>query len=120
MEVSNSGKVQRVSHRHAPEVSKQTGFPSAATHYMETPVDLNQELTHTKEATFYVRVSGDLWKHYQISDGDVLIVDRSLHPKSHRLVLAVEDGEFIVKRVGDLNSTCILWGVITYVIHKVL
>lgn len=120
MEVSHSGKIQRVSHRHTPEVSKQTGFPSAATHYMEAPIDLNQELTHTKEATFYVRVSGNHWKQYQIYEDDVLIIDRSLYPKPSSLILVVAAGEFLIKRVDTVNEPYTLWGVITYVIHKVL
>lgn len=118
MEAHKSGKIQRVSHRHAPEVSKQTGFPSAATHYMEAPIDLNQELTHNQDATFYVRVVGDAWKQFQIYAGDVLIIDRSLQPVSNSLVLAVEEGAFAIKRGGDAANSWILWGLITYIIHR--
>jgi peptidase S24-like protein len=38
-------------------------------------------------------------------DGDILVVDRSLEPKHHDIVIAVLDGELTVKRLycqGDL------------------
>lgn len=119
MEVSNSGKIKKVENRHAPEVSKQTGFPSAATHYMETPIDLHKELTITKDATFYVRISSDTWSHFNILKNDVLIVDRSLHPHFNELALVVQEGEFTVLRIpfNKQEEEFVLWGVITYIIH---
>ena len=75
-----------------------------------------------------------------IHSGDILIVDRSLQPEHHNIVLAVIDGEFTVKRLavndGSLylspendNFTPIkiteemdflVWGVITHIIHKAI
>lgn len=47
METLHSGKIKRMSNRHAAEVSKQTGFPSPATHYLDPSIDLNKVLTTT-------------------------------------------------------------------------
>ena len=121
MEIGASGKVKATKDRHEAEVSKQTGFPSAATHYMEAPIDLNEELSIHKDATFYVRVRGDAWEEFSILDKDVLIIDRSLLPSFDNLALVVQDGEFKVIRIpfDRTLETFVLWGVITYIIHCV-
>ena len=119
MKTISSGKIQRVAQRHAPEVSKQTGFPSAATHYMEASIDLNKELIHNKDATFFVRIEGNEWVKLGIKNGDVLIIDRSIRPRRNLLVLIVEEGVFTIQRMPDFkeNEICV-WGVITYVINR--
>jgi DNA polymerase V len=119
MEISASGKVNITTDRHQAEVSKQTGFPSAATHYMEAPIDLNEELSIHKDATFYIRVKGNTWKDFTILDKDVLIIDRSLTPGFEDLALVVQEGSFKVIRVpfDKEQESCVLWGVITYIIH---
>lgn len=74
-----------------------------------------------------------------IHDGDLLIVDRSAPVADKKIVIGVINGEFTVKRIrkkgtqlflependaykpieitGDMDFT--IWGVVTYVIHKV-
>ncbi len=118
MDSPTYGKIQQTSDRHAPEVSKQTGFPSAATHYMEMPIDLHKELAIHKDATFYIRVDGDQWKQHRIFHNDVLIVDRSLQSRFGDLGLVVQDGEFKAMRIGfGEEEEYVLWGIITYIIH---
>lgn len=121
MEIEVSGKVNVSKNRHQAEVSKQTGFPSAATHYMEASIDLNEELSIHKDATFYVRVKGDTWNGFSILDKDVLIIDRSLQPNFNDLALVVQDGGFKILRIpfDKAQETFVLWGVITYIIHCV-
>lgn len=121
MEISASGQIKTTTDRHQAAVSKQTGFPSAATHYLEAPIDLNEELSIHKDATFYIRVKGNSWKDFAILDNDVLIIDRSLTPGFRGLALVVEEGSFNVLRIPfDKNQEpCVLWGVITYIIHDV-
>lgn len=119
MEIFASGKLNKVKNRHAPEVSKQTGFPSPATHYAEPSIDLHKELISNRDATFFVRIDGDELSHHNIFDKDVLLIDRSLQPKKEDLVLMVIDGEFKVIRFPEhpLDNKCILWGLISYIIH---
>jgi DNA polymerase V len=74
-----------------------------------------------------------------IQSGDVILIDRSLTPQKGNIVLAVLDGEFTVKRVDVQDdklflipenprlqpievgeeSNFLVWGVVTFVIHKV-
>ena len=44
------------------EQSVKAGFPSPAQDYMEGEIDLNDILVRHREATFYVRISGDSMK----------------------------------------------------------
>lgn len=122
MEMKQTAKLKKVKKRHTAEVSKQTGFPSAATHYAEPSIDLHNELVTNQDATFFVRVSGNELEYFQIYNEDVLIVDRSLPPANKSLAIVVQEGEFLVKEIQlqKLTSEYELWGIITYIIHKTI
>ncbi|MDT8334958.1 MAG: translesion error-prone DNA polymerase V autoproteolytic subunit [Desulfurivibrionaceae bacterium] len=114
------------------------GFPSPAEDYTEQHLDLNELLIRRPSATFFVRVNGDSMTGVGINHGDILIVDRSLEPAGGKIIIAVIDGEFTVKRlVGSGTSrrlvaenpayppielsgasSCEIWGVVTGSIHQ--
>ncbi|MCX7879442.1 MAG: translesion error-prone DNA polymerase V autoproteolytic subunit [Ignavibacteria bacterium] len=116
------------------------GFPSPADEYLEPKLDLNQYLIKHPTATFFVRVKGNSMIGAGICDGDILIVDRAIEPKSGDIAVCVIDGEFTVKRLQIENDELYLapengsfdlikvsefqdfkvWGVVTYVIHKTM
>ena len=75
------------------------GFPSPADDDLEAMLDLNAHLVQHPAATFFVRVKGDSMTGAGIQDGDLLVVDRALEPKSGAIVVAVVDGELTVKRL---------------------
>ncbi|HDT12307.1 MAG TPA: translesion error-prone DNA polymerase V autoproteolytic subunit [Candidatus Marinimicrobia bacterium] len=120
------------------ESAVEAGFPSPADDYIELKLDLNKHLIQNPSATFYVRVRGHSMVNAGISDGDMLIVDRSLEPKDGDVAVCVLNGEFTVKRIHVRGSSLFLlpenpeypplsidkdddfriWGVVSYVIHK--
>ena len=122
MEYLQAGKIKKQVPNHKASVSKQTGFPSPATHYLEPSIDLNKELIRHKDATFYVRVSGDGWADFSMLHKDVLIIDKALTPKAGNLVLIVQQGAFKVIRFPATSGSTsfIVWGTITYIIHYTL
>ena len=73
------------------------GFPSPAEQYLEPPLDLNELLVKRPAATYFVRVQGDSMIGAGISDGDLLVVDRSLRPADGDVIIASVDGDFTVK-----------------------
>jgi len=73
------------------------GFPSPAEQYQEPPLDLNELLVKRPAATYFVRVEGDSMVGAGISDGDLLVVDRSLRPADGDVIIASVDGDFTVK-----------------------
>ena len=79
------------------------GFPSPAEQYLEPPLDLNELLVKRPAATYFVRVEGDSMVGAGISDGDLLVVDRSLRPADGDVIIASVDGDFTVKtlRLGN-------------------
>ncbi len=79
--------------------AKATGFTAAADDYMERGIDLNEQLIRNKPATFFMRVSGNSMINVGIFDGDILIVDRSLKPQNGKIVIAVIDGEMLIRRL---------------------
>ena len=74
------------------------GFPSPADDFADGALDLNDLIKHPS-ATFIVRVSGDSMTGAGIFDGDLLVVDRSIKSKSGQIVVAVADGDMLVKRL---------------------
>ena len=115
------------------------GFPSPATDYIEDDIDLNAHLITNAPATFIIRVQGKSMTNVGIYDGDLLIVDKSLNPKNFSTVIANVNEELVVKTLvknkndnyltsGSKNTSdkinltdnpeIIIWGVVTYVIHK--
>lgn len=76
----------------------QAGFPSPADDYLDNPLDFNELLIAHPAATFAVRVAGDSMVQAGIFAGDIAVVDRAEDAKDGRVVLAVVDGEFTIKR----------------------
>src|ERR1035441_4119751 len=76
------------------------GFPSPADDYLDKKLDLNEHLIKHPASTFFVKVKGDSMVGAGINSGDMLIVDRSLEPKDKRIVIAVVNGDFTVKRIS--------------------
>lgn len=115
------------------------GFPSPADDYVEGRLDLNQLLIQNKTATFFLRVKGDSMIGAGIHDGDIIVVDRSVEPVDHSVVVAVVDGELTIKRLVWSNGIAELhpenpkyapirfkegqeltiWGVVTSSVHSV-
>ena len=75
------------------------GFPSPADDHLEKPLDLNEHLVRHPAATYFVRVEGDSMDGAGIRNGDILVVDRALEPRSGSIVVAVVNGELTVKRL---------------------
>ena len=77
-------------------INAAAGFPSPAENYIEERLDLNKYLIKNKESSFFVRVSGDSMINVGIFDNDILIVDRSLTPTKHSIVLVSIDVELVI------------------------
>ncbi len=116
-----------------------TGFGAAADDYRERGIDLNEQLIGNKPATFFMRVSSNAMQAAGIFMNDVVIVDRSIKAASGKVVIAVLNGDMIIRRLEKTNKNTRLltdgntlapiaidplcedfsiWGVVTYVIHS--
>jgi DNA polymerase V len=73
------------------------GFPSPADDYVEGRLSLDEHLIANKDATFFVRARGKSMEGAGIQDGNILVVDKSITPKSGSIVVAFVDGEYTVK-----------------------
>ncbi len=116
------------------------GFPSPAQDYIDIKIDLNKELIDNPSSTFYARVKGNSMIDAGISNGDILVIDKSLEPHDGDTAVCFIDGEFTLKyirieadavylipanpafqpiKVTEENNFCI-WGIVTFSIksHK--
>lgn len=114
----------------------QSRFPSPAQDYEQAELDLNKRLVRNPPATFFFTVSGDSMIGAGIFEGSTLVVDRSIKAKSSSIVVAMVEGELMVKRLYKRGAVVkllsdnpayapitltegqelIIWGVVTYVI----
>lgn len=115
------------------------GFPSPAADYLEQALDFNELLVRNESSTYALRAQGDSMTGAGIQPGDILVVDRSLNAVSGSIVIASVYEEFTVKRleIKDGNYFLVpenpgypvlriteemdftLWGVVTFVIHRI-
>lgn len=114
------------------------GFPSPADDFKEIRISLDRELIKNSESTFYARVNGNSMINAGISDGDMIIIDRSLMAENNKIAVCFLDGEFTVKRIVkrakklflkpensnykeikiEKENNLIIWGIVTYVIKS--
>ncbi|KQW70068.1 repressor [Methylibium sp. Root1272] len=77
--------------------SVQAGFASPAEDHAAKRIDVLEHLVKHPQATFQMKVRGESMRDAGIADGDMLIVDRAIPPRSGHVVVAVVDSEFTVK-----------------------
>lgn len=115
------------------------GFPSPALDFVDLTIDLNKHLIKHPSATFYGRVKGQSLKNAGITEGDLLVIDRSLEPSNGKIAVCYIDGEFTAKRIKKTKNelwltpenddykpikikeedNLIIWGIVTHVIKSV-
>ncbi len=123
--------------QHNVATANASGFGAATDDYAERGIDLNEQLIKNKPASFFMRVSGSSMINAGIFNGDIVIVDRSVKPANNKIVIAVIDGEMLIRRyektINKLRlvpetpklspievsefSDCIIWGVVVCVIR---
>jgi len=116
----------------------QAGFPSPANDFIDKKLDLNSLVIKNESATFFVKVDGTSMEDANIFKDDILVVDRSINPSNGKIIIAILNGEFLVKRLKIIKNKFYLfaenpkfnpieiskeedfeiWGVVTYIIHK--
>lgn len=125
--------------QHNVATANASGFGAATDDYAERGIDLNEQLIKNKPASFFMRVSGSSMINAGIYNGDIVIVDRSVKPTNNKIVIAVIDGEMLIRRyektINKLRlvpetpklspievsefSDCVIWGVVVCVIRNV-
>ncbi len=106
--------------------------------YIEQKLDLKEYLIEHPNSTFFVRVKGESMINEGIYDEDLLVVDKGIEPAIGQIVIAEINGEFTVKKIDMIKGSLYLvaandkfdpilineetefmvWGVVTYCIHK--
>ena len=99
---------------------------------------MNKYIIKHPAATYFALVNG-VSMDTDLSEGDLLVVDRSLDPQDGKIAVCFVDGEFTVKKIRIEKDRCLLvpsnpdypvievnkdndftiWGIVTYVIKKV-
>ncbi len=112
------------------------GFPSPADDHLEGQLDIQALLVRRPAATFFCTAQGQSMRGAGISDGDLLVVDRSITPTDGDVVVANIEGGLTVKRLQKAGQSwglapanpdypilpvnpddCVLiWGVVTFAI----
>ncbi|MEP6711302.1 MAG: translesion error-prone DNA polymerase V autoproteolytic subunit [Ferruginibacter sp.] len=125
--------------QHDVPTANATGFGAAADDYMERGIDLNEQLIRNKPATFFMKVSGNSMIDAGIFDGDIVIVDKSIKPVNGKIVIAVIDGDMLIRRYQKTMNKLLLipetsklatidvsefsdfkvWGVVVHLIRNV-
>ena len=124
--------------QHEVKAANANGFGAAADDYMERGIDLNEQLILNKPATFFLKMNSEAMIEDGIFSGDVLIVDRSVKADNNKIMVAILDGELLVRRLQKTQNSILLtcankklgniqlpsfndrvnvWGVVTCVIH---
>ncbi|MCO6026435.1 translesion error-prone DNA polymerase V autoproteolytic subunit [Prevotella cerevisiae] len=135
-----SAAESRLTLEYAPGIK--AGFPSPAESYEMESLDFNRDMIHHPDTTFYGRVRGDSMIQAGISDGDLLVIDRSLEPRNGDVVVAFYDHKYTVKffdnthynegyielrpanpeypvfRVTAADDDFMVWGVVQYTIKN--
>lgn len=112
------------------------GAPAPIDGYMCNRLDLNRHLIRNPSSTFFVQVTGESMIDAGIKENDLLVVDKNVQATNNKIVIAVVNNEFTVKRLKIIDNEYFLipenknylpikleegsyiWGVVTSVIQQ--
>jgi DNA polymerase V len=80
------------------------GFPSPAEDFTELSISLDSTLIKNPSATFMAYAEGESMIGMGIHHGDIVIVDRSLTPCDGDIIVAVLEGEFLIKQFSKTKT----------------
>ena len=112
------------------------GFPSPGEDWIEQELDVASLLVPHPTSTYFAQVSGHSMQGAGIGDGDLLVIDKALDPKPGSIIIAVLDGQYVVRQFDMRHETILLlaahpayppipitsetrfavWGVVTFVL----
>ena len=95
--------------------TKTTGFSSPAENYVGKRLNPSELLIKNPYSTFFLRASGN---KFDISDNDVLVVDRRLTPDVEKLVIIENNGRLEIEKFNK-NANRKIWGVVTFIIKQI-
>lgn len=98
-------RIDRKHHLHTMEYipilsEKSREYPSFVQDYIVGSIDLNRVLIKNSPTTFITVANGDSMIKNCISNGDLLIIDKSLDPYNGCIAACYVDGEFTLKKVS--------------------
>ncbi len=114
------------------------GAPAQIQNFIDETLDLNKTLIAHPRTTFLAKARGSSMQDAGISDGDILVVDKAIEPNNNNIAVCTINGEVTVKRLNKIDdklflipankafkpieinehANFIIWGVVTYIIHK--
>lgn len=112
------------------------GFPSPAADYEEQTLSIDELVDLRTPHVYLARVDGDSMTGAGVYDGDVLVINRALEPRSGDVVVAYVDGGMTVKRLQvtpagvwlqpespgyrpiPVTESLHVWGVATHNLHR--
>lgn len=119
-------------------ISAACGFPSPADEYLEDRIDIADHLVKNTTSTFFAWARGKSMTDAFISDGALLIVDKSLPYRKSSKFLVYYDGGYTVKYIRKDGEKAflvpaskehkeievqegipfVIWGTVTYSINS--
>lgn len=120
--------------------SEYTGFSAAGTDFRQKRLSLDELIIKNPAATYFLEVEEQIsfGQEHIVHAQDILVVDRSAAIKDGSLVVAVADGEMVLRRARnfrgrlfvpshcpDADPDCAqetdiqVWGKVIYVLHPV-
>jgi repressor LexA len=73
------------------------GFPSPAEEELVDTISLDEYLLNNPTSSYLLKVSGDSMQDAGIVEGDIVIIDKSLNPKTNDIVVAEVDNDWTMK-----------------------
>lgn len=89
---------------------KVSGFVSPAQDYEQRRLHIAERIVTDPTNTHYFEADNDEMRYYGIMKGSIIIVDKSIQPKSNMLIVCWVETEFLTRRLfinGNSQYLCI-------------
>ena len=93
--------------------SKTSGFASPAEAYVDKRLDFNELISPNTHSTFSFRYEGE--PVFGLRHGNIVVIDRSIHPKVGELILTTINKQFKIVRYDGISE---FWGRVSWILKK--